>query len=88
VLRYKQQQLRDMQRQRERERGKRVLEVDADGGVGGGGDESTDDEGGGGGDDAAKRATRFEDDLRALDLDVHVDLRAAQRAVSNGGARV
>ena len=75
----KQRMLRDMQRRRDRERGRRVLEVDAEGDVVEDGEESDED-----GDDAVGDRARFEDNLRALDLEVHVDLAAAQRAASNG----
>jgi hypothetical protein len=62
-----------------------VLQVDAEGGVGGGGGEagSSDDEEADA-DDPSRKATKFDDDLRALDLEVHVDLKSAQQAASNG----
>ena len=81
VLRHKRRLLRDMQRARERERGRRVLAPDGDGGAGGSDPDSDDDEN----DRAVKGPTTgFEDELRALDLAVHVDLRAARRAARGG----
>ena len=86
VLRHKRRLLRDMQRARERERGRRVLAPDGDGGAGGSDpDENDDDDTAGDADEKGPRPTTgFEDELRALDLAVHVDLRAARRAARGG----
>jgi len=78
VLRHKRRLLRDMQRARERERGRRVLAPDGDGGAGGSDPDPDDD------DDEKSPSTVFEDELRALDLAVHVDLCAARRAARGG----
>eukprot|EP00982_Pelagococcus_subviridis_P001898 14825-Pelagococcus_subviridis.AAC.1 len=74
-----------MQRARERERGTRVLEMDLTGGVvgGGGGDDDGSDSDAAA-DAAVADAARFEAELQALDLEVHVDLRSARRAAMNG----
>jgi hypothetical protein len=84
-LRLKQRKLREMQRARERERGTRVLEMDLTGGVvgGGGGDDDGSDSDAAA-DAAVADAARFEAELQALDLEVHVDLRSARRAAMNG----
>ena len=86
VLRHKQRLLRDMQRKRERERGRKVLAPDGEGGAGGSDVEDSEDENGDGNERHMKsdRPTSFEDDLRALDLAVHVDLHAARRAARGG----
>ena len=74
-----------MQRKRERERGRKVLAPDGEGGAGGSDVEDSEDENGDGNERHMNdRPTSFEDDLRALDLAVHVDLHAARRAARGG----
>ena len=64
----------------------RVLAPDGEGGAGGSDAEDSEDENGDTNRNNMKtyRPTSFEDDLRALDLAVHVDLHAARRAARGG----